>query len=138
MKDSAIHTLTNPVEEARRYVRNAKDLLTQNGDLDYETQYYRDRKYVRIAGNTLWNGVLLILDATFHIDKMSERLSIHDYRSVISQRDQKLLTLVNHGYDTMHLAMGYDGNLNRALCQEGFNLANQIIDRCAAMLIKVA
>lgn len=54
-------TYTDPVAEARRYVQNAKDLLEEKGKLDVETQLYKDRKYVRMAGNTLWNGVLLIL-----------------------------------------------------------------------------
>lgn len=59
----------NPIEEARRYVENAKSVLIENGDLDHETQSYMDRKYVKMAGNTLWNGVLLILDAVSHIKK---------------------------------------------------------------------
>jgi hypothetical protein len=54
----------NPVEEARRYVDNAKKLLVENGDLDTETHLYGDRKYVRMAGDTLWKGVLHLLDAT--------------------------------------------------------------------------
>ena len=44
MNNPTFHTLTNPVEEARRYVNNAKEILTERGDLDYETQYYRDRR----------------------------------------------------------------------------------------------
>ena len=128
-------TLNDPVEEARRYVSNAKDILTERGDLDYETHYYRDRKYVRMAGNTLWNGVLLILNAAFQIDKTKGQLSIYDYRNIVGNQDRKLLALVNHGYDTMHLAMGYDGNLSKTLCQDGFNLANEIIDRCAQRLV---
>jgi len=51
----------NPIEEARRYVDNAKDLLREKGELDPETHSYSDRKYVKMAGNTLWNGVLFIL-----------------------------------------------------------------------------
>ena len=39
----------NPVEEARRYVQNAKDLLIEKGKLDVETQLYKDRKYIRMA-----------------------------------------------------------------------------------------
>ena len=34
----------NPVEEARRYVDNAKTLLIENGELDTETRSYNDRK----------------------------------------------------------------------------------------------
>ena len=125
---------TNPVNEARRYVQNAKDVLINNGRLDYETQSYGDRKYVRMAGNTLWNGVLLILEATFRINKTKGRHNIDDYRSAVGQRDKKLLTLVNRGYDTLHLAMGYDGNMDKSVCDAGFRLANEIIDHCSVML----
>ena len=67
MKDPITEIVVDPVSEARRYVENAKVLLKEHGDLDFETQLYQDRKYVRMAGNTLWNGVLLILDAVFHV-----------------------------------------------------------------------
>ena len=117
-------------------MENAKVLLKEHGDLDSETQLYQDRKYVRMAGNTLWNGVLLILDAVFHVKTEDDsRPDIRDYRNAIAKRDLKLLAFVNAGYDTMHLAMGYDGNPIRATCQAGIQIANEIIDRCAALLI---
>lgn len=136
MKDSN-HTeiYTDPVKEARRYVKNARDILNEKGKLDAETQLYQDRKYVRMAGNTLWNGVLLILDAVFHVNTDDgTRPDIRDYRNAIVKRDLKLFTFVNVGYDIMHLSMGYDGNPYKANCQKGISLANDIIDRCAAML----
>ena len=74
MKDSSVERVKDPVNEARRYVQNAKDLLNEKGGLDTETQLYSDRKYVRMAGNTLWNGVLLILDAVFHVKTNKNRL----------------------------------------------------------------
>ena len=134
MKDPVIEIVTDPVAEARRYVENAQTLL-EHGNLDYETQLYQDRKYVRMAGNTLWNGMLLILDAVFHVKtEDGSRPDIKDYRNAIAKRELKLLTFVNAGYDAMHLAMGYDGNPIRANCQEGIRIANEIIDRCAAMI----
>lgn len=135
MKDPVIEIVTDPVAEARRYVENAQTLLKEHGNLDYETQLYQDRKYVRMAGNTLWNGMLLILDAVFHVKtEDGSRPDIKDYRNAIAKRDLKLLTFVNAGYDAMHLAMGYDGNPIKANCQEGIRIANEIIDRCAAMI----
>ena len=126
---------TNPVEEARRYVQNAKDILNRDGKLDTELQLYTDRKYVRMAGNTLWNGVLLMLDAVFHVKKSKKsRPSFLDYEKVIATRDRKLLELVNWGYDALHLSMGYDGQGSKVFCQEGIRIANLIIDRCATML----
>ena len=126
---------TDPVEEARRYVQNAKDILNEKGTLDTELQYYEDRKYVRMAGNTLWNGVLLILDAVFHVKKSKKsRPSFLDYEKVIATRDRKLLEMVNWGYDALHLSMGYDGLGSKVNCQEGIRIATLIIDRCATML----
>lgn len=121
----------DPIEEARRYVINAKDLLVKHGDLDIETQTYTDRKYVRMAGNTLWNGVLYILNKAFNIKKTrGGRLSIDDYRNIVGQRDRKLLSWVNQGYDILHLSMGYDGIQNKDICNSGFRVANEIIDWC--------
>ena len=135
MRDFMIEPIADPVTEARRYVDNAKKLLTDHGQLDYETQLYQDRKYVRMAGNTLWNGVLLILDAVFHVkENKRSRPSIEDYKNAVGARDRKLLALVTSGYETMHLVMGYDGNQRKATCQDGIIIANDIIDRCAAML----
>ena len=137
MKDLMIEPVVDPVSEARRYVENAKDLLIEHGKLDYETQLYHDRKYVRMAGNTLWNGVLLILDAVFHVKNAKRKHpNINNYRNSISNRDQKLLDLVNAAYETIHVSMGYDGERSREVSDAGFRLANDIIDRCAVMLKK--
>ena len=125
----------NPVEEARRYVDNAKKLLVENGELDTETHLYGDRKYVRMAGDTLWKGVLYLLDAVFHVrSDRRTRVHIEDYQEAISRRDGKLAKLVHTGYDTMHLYMGYDGVPSKAICDTGFRLANDIIDRCARLI----
>ena len=135
MKDPMIEIVVDPVNEARRYVENAKDLLTNHGQLDYETQLYMDRKYVRMAGNTLWNGVLLILDAVFHVKKVGRlHPDVIDYRDEVAKRDKKLLALFNTAYETLHVYMGYDGNQEKNVCGAGFRLANDIIDRCAVLL----
>lgn len=124
----------DPIEEARRYVDNAMTLLTEHGELDPETRLYADRKYVKMAGNTLWNGMLLILDALFHVKtKRSPHPDIKDYKEAVGSRDRKLLAYVNTGYDTMHISMGYDGNQSKATCDEGFRIANNIIERCALL-----
>ena len=135
MKDPVIEIVADPISEARRYVENAQTILKEHGNLDYETQLYQDRKYVRMAGNTLWNGVLLILDAVFHVKKVGRlHPDVIDYRDEVAKRDKKLLALFNTAYETIHVYMGYDGNQSKATCMEGFRFANEIIDRCAAML----
>ena len=125
----------NPIDEARRYVENAKKTLNENGELDVELNRYEDDKYVRSAGNYLWLGVLMALDAVFHVrEDRRTRVDIDDYRKVVGKRDRKLLALVNDGYEVMHLYMNYDGNQSKGVSDDGFRLANNIIDRCAAMM----
>lgn len=134
-----IEPVADSVAEARRYVENAQKLLKEHGQLDYETQLYQNSKYVRMAGNTLWNGVLLIVDAVFHV-KTSARMhpDVDDFKSEIAKRDKKLLSLFNTAYEIAHVYMGYDGNQDRDTCRSGIRLANEIINRCEAMLKKVA
>ncbi|MCR5014442.1 MAG: DUF5618 family protein [Bacteroidales bacterium] len=125
----------NPIDEARRYVENAKQLLIENGELDAETRLYSDRKYVRMAGDTLWKGVLLILDAAFHVrTDRRRRVDIEAYKAAVGQRDGKLSKLVHTGYEIMHLYMGYDGVQDKATCDNGFRIANDIIDRCSKLI----
>ena len=125
----------NPIEEAQRYIDNAKSILIEHGEFDAKTKTYGDRKYVKMAGNTLWNGVLVVLDAAFNIkrDKRT-RPDINDYRNAIGERNRKLLTFVNSGYSTMHLAMGYDGNQSKKVCDGGFECAANIVELCKPML----
>ena len=116
-------------------MENAKKTLTENGELDVELNRYDDDKYVRAAGNYLWLGVLMALDAVFHVrNDRRTRVDIKDYREAIGKRDRKLLALVNDGYEVMHLYMNYDGNQSKDVSDGGFRLANNIIDRCEAMV----
>ena len=135
MKDPILETVTNPISEARRYVDNAKQALQKHGQLDTKTRLYMDDKYVRSAGNFLWNAMIIMMDAVFNV-KTSHRPhpDIIDYKAAVAQRDRKLLAYVIAAYDTMHISMGYDGNPSKTVCDEGFRLANDIIDRCATLL----
>lgn len=125
----------NPVEEARRYVDNAKTTLVDHGKYDASLHRYTDKKYVRAAGHYLWLSVLMMLDAVFHVRKdRRTRVDINAYREAVRKRDLKLLDLVNDSYEVLHLQMGYDGIQRKATCDDGFSLANEIIDRCAVLL----
>lgn len=94
----------NPLEEARRYMDNAKKLLVENGELDVKTRLYGDKKYVRMAGDTLWKGMLVVLDAVFHVRKdRRTRVHIDDYLDAVNKRDGKLAKLVSTAYQIMHL-----------------------------------
>ena len=135
MKDPILETVTNPISEARRYVDNAKQALQKHGQFNPEDKCYDDPKYVKAAGNYLWLAVLLALDAVFHVKDMKSngRVDVGDYRTAVAQRDRKLLKSINNAYNILHLDMGYDGITNKVLCDEGFRLANDIIDRCATL-----
>lgn len=124
----------DPIEEARRYVENAHDTLVEKGEYNSKTKRYEDPKYVRAAGHYLWHAVLTALDSVFEVraDKRT-RVHINDYLNVISKRDQKLLDWVDDGYTILHLHMGYDGVQIKKVCDEGFHLANNIINRCAVL-----
>lgn len=68
MRDSSTHIkIDNPIEEARRYVDNAKKTVRDNEKYDPETGCYDDPKYIRSAGHYLWHAVLIMLDAVFHV-----------------------------------------------------------------------
>ncbi len=123
----------NPIEEARRYVANAEEVI-KKADYDPELKRYTDGKYVKMAGNTLWNGCLVALDALFGISKRKGRPDIDKYTEAARKRDKKLLAFVVDGYSTIHLCMGYDGNKSKKVCDAGFDYANAIIDYCEKLL----
>ena len=122
----------NPIEEARRYVANAEEVI-EKAQYDSETKSYLDSKYVKTAGDILWKGCLIALDAVLHVRKGKGRPSIEKYKEAAGKRDRTLLKFVNAGYDTMHLFMGYDGSKQKKVCDAGFEAANAIIDRCALL-----
>lgn len=122
----------NPIDEARRYVANAEENIVK-AVYDPETKSYMDSKYVKTAGDILWKGCLIALDAVLHVRKGKGRPSIEKYKNAASMRDHKLLTAVVNGYGILHLSMGYDGIKQKKICDTGFEVANEIIDRCAML-----
>ena len=122
----------NPIEEAQRYVANANDTI-KKACYDNELKIYTDSKYIKMAGNTLWNGCLIALDAVLDVRNGKGRPSIEKYKEAASKRDRKLLAAIVAGYEVMHLVMGYDGTRNRKVCDAGFECADAIINRCAML-----
>ena len=127
----------DPIAEARRYVENAKETLREKGELNVEMNRYEDEKYVRAAGNYLWLGVLQALDAVFHVrSDRRKKVNIDDYLNVIGNTNEKLMGLVDTGYNIMYVYMAYDGMRLKDISDAGFNIATQIIDRCETMIPK--
>ena len=125
--------IKNPIEEARRYVANAEEII-KKANYDPKLKSYTDSKYVKTAGDILWKGCLVALDATLHVRKGKGRPSIEKYKEAAGKRDRTLLKFINTGYEIMHLFMGYDGSKEKKVCDAGFERANDIITRCATML----
>ena len=125
----------DPIEEARRYVANAEEVI-QKANYDRELKIYTDNKYVKTAGNILWNGCLVALDAALEVRKGKGRPSIEKYKEAAGKRDRKLLAAILAGYDLMHLSMGYDGTRGKKTCDSGFEWSNTIIDCCAKLYPK--
>ena len=128
-----IMEITDPIEEARRYVANAEEVI-KKAKYDPELKCYTDSKYIKAAGDYLWKGCLIALDALFGISKRKGRPDIRKYKEEAAKRDRKLLNSVNIGYDTMHLSMGYDGCQDKRVCDAGFANANDIINHCARLM----
>lgn len=113
------------VEEAKRYVNNAKDLLREKAGK--ENGVYQDRKYVRLAGHSAYLGVLLALDKLLGV-RSGKRKSVEWYQEQLRKTDRKLLDSFNAAYDTLHLAMGYDGNISADVSAAGITTAENIIN----------
>jgi uncharacterized protein (UPF0332 family) len=115
--------------EAIRYMDNAKETLKKAGKDD---KFYTDRKYVRTACGTAYNGVLIALDAYLLLKGLAKtkgRKSIEYYQKHIGNADKKLLRYVNSAYELLHLNGYYDGTLSTVIVGEGFDEAYYIIDK---------
>jgi len=115
-------------DEAIRYMENAKGYL-QNAQKD--GKYYQDKKYVKTACGTAYNGVLIALDgffATNGVEKPRGRKSVEFYRDNVAKINRKLLNNFNSVYNILHLSGYYDGINNATVIKEGFDQAYKIID----------
>ena len=127
----------NPIEEAKRYLQNAKDILREKAVKDGNS--YTDSKYVKMAGDTAWKGCLIALDAVFHVRESlpkGRRVSVDDYRDSVARKDRKMLTCVVDAYNILHLSMGYDGTKSYPVCKDGIDHAERIIQWCEKCMPK--
>jgi hypothetical protein len=116
--------------EAMRYMNNAKETLQK---AKKEDNYYSDRKYVRTACGTAYNGVLLALDAYLTLKDVElpkkRRRSIEFYSRNISKLDGKMLKYLDVVYNVLHLDGYYDGILDAPIIKRGLDNAYIIIDK---------
>ena len=119
----------NSIQEAERYIQNARQLLSEKAGKDGE--YYTDSKYVKMAGHTAWCGVLIALDSALKVKenlKKSQRPDIKDYQEAVSKVDKKMTRYLMNSYDTLHKTLGFAGNLNFAIVQSGLKEAQDIVN----------
>ena len=119
------------IEEANRYLKDARKMLTDNGKK--EGKFYGDKKYVKMAGNMAWNGVVKALDNTLAMRKNLKKgqcPDVKDYQREIGKLNHSKLKLFNNAYDTLHRVLGYDGNLSVVIVREGLREAQEIIQWC--------
>ena len=122
--------LNNPIKEAERYLQNAKQILSEKAGKD--GNYYSDKKYVKLAGHAAWSAVLVALDGAFNVKKSKRnRVNIDDYANAVEKVDKKMPRYLSNAYDTLHLALGYDGNLNYKVVQDGLQEAQYMINWAA-------
>lgn len=116
--------MNTPIEEARRYMANAKAILSEKaGKLEH---LYTDKKYVKLAGHAAYSAVLVALDSVFTEAKKG-RKDVEWYQDRLSQKNKKVLGYFVSAYDTLHLAMGYDGNPNAKVAKAELEDAERII-----------
>lgn len=121
--------LKHPIREAERYLQNARQILSEKAEKDGD--YYNDCKYVRMAGNTAWNGVLIALDSVLSIHenlKKGQRPDFRDYQKAIAQKDNKMNHVLLNAYELLHKSLGYDGVTDYKVVQSSLDKAKIILD----------
>lgn len=79
-----------------------------------------------MAGNTAYSGILEALDSLFG-NKRKGRKNVEWYQEELGKIDRKMLNSFNAAYDTLHLALGYDGNQIEKVAKAGLEEAEKII-----------
>ena len=117
------------MQEAERYMQNARQILSEKAGKDGD--YYTDKKYIKLAGHAVWCGVRVALDGALKVKenlKNGQRADIKDYQEAVAKTDKKMLRALLNSYETLHIVLGYDGNLNYRVVQAGLSEAQKIIN----------
>ena len=115
----------NYIKESHRYIDNAREILSEKAAK--EDGFYKDKKYVKMAGHTAYLGVLMALDGYFGIKKKG-RKDILWYKEELGKIDKKILSVFDSVYDLLHLSLGYDGNPDARVAKIAFENAERVID----------
>ncbi|MFP5040366.1 DUF5618 family protein [Parasediminibacterium sp. JCM 36343] len=124
----------NSYLEAKRYINNAWEILSTKAGK--KGKFYTDPKYVKMAFNTAYTDVLVVLDDVIKVRKKKERPDVDKYRKALSVENKKILQYFNSAYNYLHLLGGYDGDLNVHTSTEVLALAEEIIEWTGGKLEK--
>ena len=127
----------NPIDDARRYMDNAREILIEKAGK--KGTKYSDPKYVKMAANTAWGGVLIALDAALHVSdnlKPNQRVDIRDFFAASAKIDRGLAQDIKEAYDLLHKTLGYDGILNYSVVQESLKCGDILIKWCESRVSK--
>jgi len=126
MKQLTFHKKENPYT----YITNAKEILRTKAQKKGE--FYSIPKYVRMAGDTAWHGVLLAIDYWMekegHKINRKKRVNVSYYQDFLAQKNLNFLIKQKSAYDILHLYMGYDGELDSNISKRGIELAEEILN----------
>jgi hypothetical protein len=135
IREGQEHIKEKGYAHATRYIANAKETLKRAGR---DGRYFEDSKYVSSASGVAYKGVLVALDCWLSLKGVEvpknragkkNRKSIEFYRDNIAKLDKKLLRDLNGVYEALHLFGYYDGILLTGVIDDGFAIANEIIER---------
>jgi len=125
-----IHSKTDSIIQARRYLHNAKETLAKSA-IEYER--YTDTKYVKEAAGIAYLAPLMAIDGYligkgFDHEKLPH--SIEGYFVAIQQHiplNGKLKAKLSSLYENLHLFAYYRGGVDVGLVKLGLKYAKEII-----------
>ncbi len=119
----------DPVSEYYRYISNAEEMLMKYARLD-EDGFFEDEKYVKVAGDLAYKGLLIVLDALMQKKniKTKGRKSIEKYQEFLANENRKMMKHLNEAYRYFHLYMGYDGDNSIETWKLGLKFAEEIVN----------
>ena len=59
--------------------------------------------------------------------KRNQRIDFDDYKKAVSKVDKKMNRALLNSYETLHMVLGYDGNLRYKIVQDGLDEAQYIL-----------
>ena len=122
-------------KEAYRYLDNAQEILRTKAKKD--GLFYEDPKYVKMACNTAYSGLLVALNDFFTKKgvkypktkgRRSQSTNVDFFKQNLAKMNKKKLKEFNEAYNYLHLLGGYDGSLAVITSKTGIGFAKSIVD----------